>query len=136
MGLVAETAIQKVDVPHEDGEWFEIAPLSWADLETARRLKTDDAIKQAAMFDADTLRGMQSQATGESAPASPTEGLDVASVLRAGIKRWSYTDPVSEENIKRLDEPTAMWAFEEIARRSVITEDEQKNGVAPLKGLT
>ena len=134
MGLVSETSIKKVDVPHEDGEWFEIAPLSWAELETARRLKTDDAIKTAAMFDAETLRGMQT--TSEAAPASPSDGLDMASVLEAGIKRWSYSDPVSPENIKRLDEPTAMWAFEQIARRSVVSQDEQKNGAAPLKGHT
>ena len=134
MGLVAETAIQKVDVPHEDGEWFELAPLSWAELEAARRLKTDDAIKTAAMFDAETLRGIQT--TSEAAPTSPSDGLDMASVLEAGIKRWSYSDPVSPENIKRLDEPTAMWAFEQIAKRSVVSEDEQKNGAAPPKGRT
>ena len=131
MGLVAETAMQKVDVPHEDGEWFEIVPLSWADLESARRLKTDDAIKQAAMFDAETLKGIQSNS--ETATTSPSDGLDMATVLNAGIKRWSYNDAVSPETINRLDERTALWAFDAIATRSVMSEDEQKNGAAPQK---
>ena len=132
MGLVAETEVQKVEVPHEDGEWFEIAPLSWAELDTARRLKTDDAITQAAMFDAETLRGMQSNANPT--VSAPSDGLDIATVLKAGIKRWSYSAPVSPETINRLDEPTALWVFAEIAKRSVVSEDEQKNGVAPLNG--
>ena len=131
MGLVAETTRQRVDVPHEDGEWVEIAPLTWADLETARRIKTEDAIKQAALFSADTLRGIQSQQDGAATAPDPADGLDVATVLHAGVKAWSYAEPVTRENIDRLDEPTAQWAFAEIAGRSVLSKEEQGNGVAP-----
>ncbi len=134
MGLVAETTRQRVDVPHEDGEWVEIAPLTWADLETARRIKTEEAIKQAAMFSADTLRGIQSQQDGAATAPDPADGLDVATVLHAGVKAWSYADPVTPETIDRLDEPTAQWAFAEIAGRSVLSKEEQGNGVAPPRG--
>ena len=131
MGLVAETAKQKIEVPHEHGEWFEITPLTWAVLESARRLKTEDAIKQAAMFSADTLRGIQSQDGAATAP-DPADGLDVSTVLKGGIKGWSYAAPVSPENIDLLDERTAQWIFAEIVSRSVLSQDEEKNGAAPL----
>jgi hypothetical protein len=136
MGLVAETTRQRVDVPHEDGEWFEIAPLTWADLETARRLKTEGAIKQAAMFSADTLRGIQTQGDGTATVADPVDALDMETVLRAGVKAWSYAEPVTPETIGRLDEPTAQWVFAEIAGRSILSKEEQGNGVAPPNVLT
>ena len=131
MGLVAETAVQRVTVPHEDA-WIEIQPLSWSDLETARRIKTEDSIKQAALFDASMLKEIQASATGGT--ATPADGLDMATVLTAGVKSWSYEDPVTPENIRRLDEPTAMFAFAQIAERSVLNEDESKNGQAPQGG--
>ena len=69
MGLVAETAVQRVTVPHEDA-WIEIQPLSWSDLETARRIKTEDSIKQASLFDASMLKEIQASATGGTAARS------------------------------------------------------------------
>lgn len=135
MGLVAQTAPQQIAVPHESGQWLEVHPLSWADLESARRVQTESAIKQAAMFSAETIQSLQGQAQG-AAEMDPGDSLDKASVLNAGIKNWSYDDPVSPENIARLDEPTAQWAFDEIVKRSVLSEDEAKNGAAPVSGRT
>jgi|TARA_R110002020_G_scaffold273457_4_gene488609 hypothetical protein len=135
MGLVAHTAPQKISVPHESGQWLEVHPLSWADLESARRVKTEGAIKQAAMFDAETIQSLQGQQSQGGEP-DPGDSLDMASVLNAGVKNWSYDDPVSPENIARLDEPTALWAFDEIVKRSVLTKDEEKNGSTPVSGRT
>ena len=132
MGLVGETTKQRLDIPHEAGEWMEILPLSWAHLEVARRLKTEDAIKQASLLDAAMLKNIQSVAADNpSAAASAGDGLDKGTVLEHGITAWSYQIEVSAENVRALDEATAMWAFDAIASRSVLSKDEQGNGAAP-----
>jgi hypothetical protein len=134
MGLVGQTLKQKIEIPHEAGEWLEIVPLSWAHLETARRLKTEDAIKQASMFDAEMLKNIQSQA--EATTTDPSDGLDIATVLKHGIVGWSYEESLTAEHIELLDEQTALFAFEAIASRSVLSGDEQKNGVAPPNAVS
>ena len=133
MGLIGETQRLRVDVPHEAGEWFEIQPLSWASLEVARRLRTEDAIKQASLLDAEMLKGIQATTATATATANPkasSDALDVGTVLERGISSWSYAVPVTPESVRSLDEPTAQWAFEEIASRSLVSAEEQGNGAA------
>jgi len=135
MGLIADTARQWVDIPHEPGERLEFAPLNWSQLEIARQVKTEQVMKQAALFSADTIKGLQGD-QAQSGSVDPLDALDKATVLAYGLKGWSYELPFTREGYKILDEPTSTFAFREIGRRSLVTKEEQGNGAAPLREPT
>ena len=135
MGLIADTARQWVDIPHEPGERLEFAPLNWSQLEIARQVKTQQVMKQAALFSADTIKGLQGD-QAQSGSVDPLDALDKATVLADGLKGWSYELPFTREGYKILDEPTSTFAFREIGRRSLVTIEEQGNGAAPLREPT
>ena len=136
MGLIADTARQWVDIPHEPGERLEVAPLNWSQLEIARQVKAEQVMKQAAWFSADTIKGLQGDQQAQSEPADPLDALDKATVLAYGLKGWTYEPPFTNEGYKILDEETSVFAFREIGRRSLVTKEEQGNGAAPLSEPT
>ena len=135
MGLIADTARQWVDIPHEPGERLEVAPLNWSQLEIARQVKTQQVMKQAALFSADTIKGLQGD-QAQSGSVDPLDALDKATVLAYGLKGWTYEPPFTNEGYKILDEETSVFAFREIGRRSLVTKEEQGNGAAPLSEPT
>lgn len=47
------------------------------------------------------------------------------------ITGWSYEEPVTPENIRRLDIKTASWLDGELTRVSGVRTEEEKNGSSP-----
>ena len=113
--LTNQTEPNKVDIPHEPGEWIAFAELSWSQLQAAARTRSIAAISIVALMPSavqDRLDEAQGQAQSADAEADPDASYDMGAVLKAAIKDWSYGAGVTPDNIDALDEPTAEWAFD------------------------
>lgn len=120
---------ERVELPHEPGNWIEVRGLGWAVLEEAQTLRMQTLSK--AMKDLD-LSGLEKMSTPEQ--RANAEQLDAANnsydqklVLMSGLVGWSYEAPLDEATILDLDEETATFAFEEILRRSRRKAEERKS---------
>ena len=116
---------QRVDIPHEPGEWLELRMLSWLDLEEARAERQARALQLMRGLGADLVAQLQGVTQDGQADGGQQE-LDRATVLRRGLVGWSY-GPFSSEAIGQLDEATAAFAYQEILRLSLPSEGDQKN---------
>lgn len=129
--LVSRNA-REVPIPHEPGEWLKLRPLSWKQLDDARKARTREAVKSSVEMTREMgpelmaqIRSARTETAAESAPADPSEAYDRATLLRLGIVGWSYEEPVSPEAIDDLDEETAEWAARELLRPVTRTEDDR-----------
>ncbi len=52
-------------------------------------------------------------------------------IIRVAIVGWSYPEPVTPENIERLEVPTITWAFQEVTRRMHGRDPGQGEASAP-----
>ena len=114
--------VERVDIPHEPGEWFEFRRLSAA--QTRERKLLSFAALTATAADAATVE--------------EREAIEAARVFtalewaRACVVDWSYTVPFSVEAIDLLDAPTLVWASVTAFRLThgleTVTE---KNGASP-----
>lgn len=117
---------RKVDIPHEPGEWMEVKKLSWRQLTLAADIQTDETIGRLKKMGGDLFKALSNEKAKQD--INPGLQYDRGFVLEAGISRWSYEAPVTKENIEKLDEETAKWAFEEIlSLNKPLSEEERKN---------
>ena len=128
-----------IPVPHEPGCEFVIRTLTWKQLEEARRKESDKAREEAKAFGAEFVKALSSEDkdAGDRAKQRLKEfrydvgQFDRETLLRYGIATWrgeGYEGVAVGENIDKLDEPTAVWAAEQIIAISrPKTEDEAKN---------
>jgi len=117
--LTNQAEPDRVDIPHEPGQWIAFSELSWSEKQSAARTHSVAAIAIVALMPPavqDRLDEAQNQAKGQAQPADaeadPGAGYDKGAVLKSSIKSWSYEAPVTPENIDALDDRTAEWAFE------------------------
>lgn len=126
----------RVNVPHEDDQWFELRPLSWRQLKKARREAGIEQRENLKALGAELVKSIFAADEGK-IEAAQTElekrkydisNYDMGVLLRYGIVGWSYTEKVTEEDIDNLDERTAIWASKEILEMSrPPSEEEIKN---------
>ena len=58
-------------------------------------------------------------------------------ILPRVIVEWSYPEPVTRENVSRLDGPTFRWLDDEISSASAIRpEEEKKDSASPSSPTT
>lgn len=125
---------QQLDVPGEPGEWMQLRPLSFIELELAERAsyingmkligQMGDVRETIAMVESIRQDSADASTKGDEAEAVSVaiaeaeqdvlQGLDQLTVLRTGIMNWSYGRPVDETSIRLLDHETARWAAEKI----------------------
>ena len=125
----------RVDIPNEEGEWFELRALSWVQMKEARKLAATEQREIAKDFGAEFVAALSSGKIDEARarkliaeqqyrPAS----FDTGIMLEKGIAAWSYDEPVNPETIKQLDERTAVWVVQQIIDRcKPPSEEETKN---------
>lgn len=117
---------RKVDIPHESGEWMEVKKLSWRQLEVARDIMTDNTVAKFRKMGGEMVKAFTNEKARQE--TDPRTQYDRGFVLEAGISRWSYDAEVNKANIEKLDEETAIWAFEEILNlNNPLTDEERKN---------
>lgn len=135
-------------IPGETGEWIELRMLGWRALEEARQARQIDALRTAAAAGAEALnvanevgatRDRLAIASTRDAAAAPDPTpdpkaddpmlqYDLGTLLRHGIVGWSYPEPVTLNNIDRLDEATAKWAGRELIEPVAEPEGKGSNG--------
>ena len=133
--LTNKATPEKVEIPHEDGEWMEFKPLSWKELNLAAQRRTIAAVQVAGEIPASVYESMRDVDRPQT-DTDPTEQYDVATVLEKSIVRWSYEAEVTPENIGALDEPTSAWAHREAIARSVRSEPEGEGSASRSNGTT
>ena len=147
MGLVSAFT-KRLEIPGESGQWMELRPLAFLEIEEAQRRGFMETLRLAfEMKDlADTItsvvEGLQ-KAVADSEPdaeseaivaamekseVDPLQGLDQLTVLVGGIVAWSYGVAVDEATIRLLETDTAHWAACEIV--GLRTKDDLGNSSA------
>ena len=115
MALTNQKEPDKLDIPHEPGEWIEASALSWSVFQEAEDVATSRAAERSALIlksaGPDAVRALagMDQADAET-PAG--DKYDRRTVLQGAIKSWSYSEPPTPENIDALDPETASWLFD------------------------
>lgn len=118
----------KVPIPHEEGEWIEIRPLSWKAIEEAKHARLKGLIE--TMQDAAPLLQLLEGRTVDTQDAGlvdPLAQYDLTTLLLRGIVGWSYGEVIDKENIEALDELTAKWAAEMLLGAGRGNEADRKN---------
>jgi len=114
---------ERVPIPHEIGEWFELRRLNWSQWERAEQVALEAQTRQLRNMGEDIaaiiLNGRGERRTGAE---SALTKYDRRMVLLSGIAAWSYEDEVSAETIGTLDPTTVEWAHREILRLNGLGE--------------
>ena len=129
--MLIGSSVERVDIPHEPGEWVEVRKLSYKTLARAAFLRSDANIQNMKAMGGDLLEAMRSarERAGQDAPSATTtepvnpDAYDMDLVLIAGTLRWSYGVPVTTDTIADLDDRTAQWLQRTILQRSVAPID-------------
>lgn len=144
--LTSRAPVERIELPHEPGEWVDVRMLSSEQIKRARMAAQREGIAYMRDLGGELVRELQSIAPGGERAAeaeeiraeiavetatNPLAGLDRLTLLEEGIVKWSYYDtkPLAKD-IADLDEETAQYIAERIAPRPRTAAD-QKNGSAP-----
>lgn len=116
MALVSKLTAQRIDLPHEEGQWITIKPVSWLVMRDARDARVKRAIRPFTELPAESIAALQrpSKTNGTSpqvADDDATEEYDRETLLRASVVEWSYDAPVTPANIDDLDDVTAGFIY-------------------------
>jgi len=135
VALTGKTTPRQVAIPHEQGQWMSFRRLPWPVLLAAEQKRTAAAIKNVAELGSEVREMFQSATPRAAAPElkekDPADTYDRAIILRAGIVAWSYEAEVDTEAVDDLDEETADWAFREILKPAVRSEEERTDRFFP-----
>lgn len=108
----------KVDIPHEPGEWVQIRPLSYDEVEEARIAKMAKSASAYQGIDLESIDlssfGIDAEAIAASVSQEHKQGLDLydgATLLHHSVVAWSYQDHAPDGAM--LDRRTAVWLLRE-----------------------
>lgn len=143
MAIVNKSKSDRIDIPHEPGEWVELAALSHGDLKRAAAAKDREALvtyqELAAAQDAKTAIKARSFVAeiraelGEDGIRKVQESggfwdtYSERSIMSAAVVAWSYAEPVTPENLDALDEVTSQWLRNQIEARNTLGEEQAVN---------
>jgi len=122
--MLVRDITERREIPHEPGQWMVFRLLSWRALQEARDTR-QAIVLQSLKGVADVLTEITK--SRPEVEADPVAEFDRGTLLRKGIKEWSY-DAALPDSIDDLDEQTAAWAAEEIVGLHTRTEQERLNG--------
>lgn len=146
--MIVSKIPERVDVPHEPGEWFEIWRVPWKKLKRARKITEAENRDIAKAFGPAFIKAFQSEDGVEKGEQLirrqryDESNFDTAILLEYGVAGWSYMQDVvteggavalekvsvSSEALGELDEQTAAWAKQAIIDLTrPRTENEEKN---------
>ena len=121
----------RLEIPHEPGQWMELRMLSWRDLHQAAEAHTLSVLQTARALGGELYQTIISPGTRDSdgtAP-DPMAPYDLELVLKQGVCAWSYPEEVTPDNLGALDRRTAEWAGRAILALNG-TGDETERGNA------
>ena len=139
--MLVSKIVEKLDVPHEDGQWIEIKNLSWKAMEEAVSNKQERDIGQVKRMGGDVFEAIMRSSNKvedekidddgaeKKGRGAAFESYDMETLLRKAIIAWSYEGKPTVDRIQDLDARTAKWIAREIYERNKPdTEEEAKNG--------
>ncbi len=133
---------EKIELPHEPGQWIEIRQLSAQHFQEARETRAETNLRAGRRFfemlqmrkvaglDDVPVAPVETPAETEPAPvieSDPLLDFDAFTLLKYGIVAWSYPEPVNVGNIADLDEETVDLIARRLTPRAR-NEEERKNG--------
>ncbi len=135
--MLTKSITKRIELPAEPGEWIEVRPLSWRDLQGAREARQHEAIRKA--IDLGSALKDLSGIAQDRQPNTPVEPkaedtYDVGYLLHRAIVDWSYGEPVTEEAVDSLDQKTVDVVLDELLPKT--TEADQKNGFSLSTSLS
>lgn len=121
---------QRIELPHEPGEWVEVRALGHRALASARdvaQMRQVRAFKELGTDGIDAISALEARfadgaASADAKPADPLAGYDVQTLLVEGIVAWSYDAAVTQANVEALDERTAR-----LVARALVPEPERES---------
>ena len=133
--MLVSKIVEKVDIPHEEGEWVELRQLSWTAMDEAVDAKQERDVGQVKRMGGDVFEAIMRSAKpkedkDEEKPKGRTgyEAYDPETLIRKSVVAWSYEGKVTLDKIRDLDSKTADWLAREVYERNKPpTEDESKN---------
>ena len=133
--MLVSKIVEKVDIPHEDGEWVELRLLSWTAMVEAVDAKQERDVGQVKRMGGDVFEAIMrssksNEAKDEEKPKGRAkfESYDPETLIRKAGVSWSYDGKVTLDKIRDLDAKTADWLAREVYERNKPpTEDEAKN---------
>ncbi len=125
--LITSDTKERVEIPHEAGEWLEVRALTWPEKEAASKERQQSAMDQAAKMPPEMFAAIQDMDRDQ----SQNEKFDLGLVLKGGLVGWSYTEPLNRESLRALDDRTAQFAFGEIMARSQFSRAEGNESTPP-----
>ena len=116
--LVDKSKTERLDIPHEPGEWIDIRAVTGAELDESGDQVTTKVVHQFA----DQLSSILSARRDPDQKKSSDRkaGYDPAILLNYAITAWSYPVPVTKDSIALLDGKTRDWIWEEVVNRNTI----------------
>ncbi len=143
--LTSQAAPERIDLPHEPGEWIEIRKLSGTQLQHAQAAKRHEGVQNMRELGADIAQAVIAAQRGDSTngniskadvdaaraenDADPLAAYDRRTLLLEGIVGWSYKDntsaksiPVTPQNIDDLDEETMQFIALALVKRRTDAE--------------
>lgn len=120
MAFVDDLPTRRLDVPDEEGEWFEVRLLSWKDLQACRRASEDkqkahirgmdpQLFLALAQIERDTPQAVDQ--AREANKADVTLDYDPEELVRRSVVGWSYQRHFQPSLMDKLTEPTFVWLY-------------------------
>tara|TARA_B100000949_G_scaffold4534_2_gene3936 strand:+ start:7109 stop:7522 length:414 start_codon:yes stop_codon:yes gene_type:complete len=136
--MLVSKIVEKIDIPHEEGQWVEIRSLSFTAMEEANDNKQERDLMQVKRMGGDVFEAIvrssnKTETDSKGEDDAPKKGVTVDSydketLLRKAIVGWSYDGKPTLERIRDLDARTANWLAREIYERNKPdTEEDSKN---------
>lgn len=115
--LVNKDNIERLDIPNEPGEWVGIVALTGIEMDEANSANTEATLTRMRPFlkDIADLKGI---ADDRDKRAESHTSFDAMALLKAAVRSWSYPEPVTPENLERLDGATRDWLHRTIWERN------------------
>lgn len=129
--MLTANRTERIEIPHEPGEWADIRMLSWKQREEARQARMNAVLRSVQSMGGDTFRQLREMtADDEEAARKQNEDAlqtyDMEAVLRNGLLRLSYAETMGADVIDDLDGDTAEYIARAIIRFSSRAEEEGK----------
>jgi len=133
--VLVSKILEKVNIPHEEGEWVELRQLSWTAMDDAVDAKQQRDVGQVKRMGGDVFEAIMRSAKtkdddeeGKPKGRAGYEAYDPETLIRRALIGWSYDVKITVDRIRDLDAKTADWLAREIYERNKPpTEDEEKN---------
>lgn len=137
--LVRNLLSDKIDIPHESGQWMQFRRLNGRRIAECMDRRQADAMTRMKALGSDGLAMIRDAAAGKDkndpvadVKSDPMGSFDRETLLLHGIAAWSYDADVKAELASEdggLDPITSDWAALEILRFNKLIPEEQETNL-------